>query len=294
MPQLDKEASCSMFTDSQTTWRQVMLTMKARWGHLWNRKLAFRYGMAASDACPLCGEQDSTGHMLGGCPHTQAMRVARHDNAVKIVQSAIAKGSMRGSFTIMDAGAANDLPDSVSGKRLPPWLFRDQDAELGVKMRPDIFIVEGPQVGAAPGEGDRRIHIIEVGYCGDTQRAEKEEEKKMQHQALTLLLRANGHRVTTHVIVLGRCGTIPLSLRTLLRDSLGDLDSARAAKCAKKLSRNAVAWVEKMYAARQGVDRPAQPTTTQNPSQAPKGLNLNPLVRKRRPMHKHGGHNGPG
>ena len=99
------------------TVKQRNLVLKARWGHLWNRKLAHRYGRAASPNCPLCGQPDSAGHLLGGgqphlCtdPAVVRMRIARHDEAVCIIHRDIAKTPLHGDYTIMDAGPLADLP----------------------------------------------------------------------------------------------------------------------------------------------------------------------------------------
>ena len=119
----DGETSGFFHRDPGVTWAQKHHTMLARWGMLWNQKLAHRYGKAPHDNCPRCGQPDSVGHLLGGCTETQGLRTARHDQAVKIIQRAISKSALKGQFTIMDAGAAADLPEGVAGKRLPGWLL---------------------------------------------------------------------------------------------------------------------------------------------------------------------------
>ena len=40
----------------------VRNTLKARYGCLWSQKLAYRYGLAPDDRCPLCGEPDGASH----------------------------------------------------------------------------------------------------------------------------------------------------------------------------------------------------------------------------------------
>ena len=125
VPGMHKPSNARMWKDSSLKWRQVIRTLKARWGQLWNQRLAHRYGMAPTPNCPLCGCIDSVGHMLGGCEHptARAMKISRHDGAVKLIQQAISKSPKGGWYTVMDAGKDSDLPDDVTGKRLPDWLL---------------------------------------------------------------------------------------------------------------------------------------------------------------------------
>ena len=299
LPSLDKASSAYFWTAPNVTYKQRRLTFAARWGLLWNRKLAFRFKRASSPNCPLCGNPDSTGHLLGGCSHpdTIAMRIARHDEAVRILQSAIEKAPSRDHrtmYTIMDAGPATNLPEGVSGKRLPSWLLPALPASDKLKMRPDLLIITGfenPGDDASPEDIWRSllhqrapvmIHIIEVGYGNDTALAEKDLEKREQHLALYNELTKPGHFaphcVKYHTVPLGRCGAIPSSLRILFRDlGLGSTD-ASVCTCAKKLHVNAIHWLEKMYTHRQALDRRGAPGQA-----APKPCNLNPLIPKQRP-----------
>jgi phosphoribosylcarboxyaminoimidazole (NCAIR) mutase len=229
-------------------------------------KLAHRYKLAPTPNCPLCGEHDSTGHVLGGCHAAAALRVARHDTAVRLIQQAIAKGSKGNSWMLMDAGKASELPEEVAGKRLPVWLLPSESEELRQKLRPDIVIVEGLPSNTIVAENDRlrntKIHVIEVGYGSDTNHADKETEKMAQHQAFLTKLReqefcrGGGAPVFYHVITLGRCGTVPASLSTLLQTHLG-VGESQATTCIRKLHRSAVHWVQKFYIHRMTSD-PAQ------------------------------------
>ena len=279
VPLTHKPSNAHMWKDSQIKWGQIMRTMKARWGLLWNQKLAYRCKRALSPNCPLCGQMDSIGHMLGGCSHVEAaaMKIARHDQSVKLIQKAIALGPMGGFYMIMDAGKDCDLPDGVSGKRVPTWILPPIDANTTPearqiektrrrKMRPDILILEGLEEKDVRGSNvDRirshindlnatrklRIHVIEVGYCSDLDHAAKDSDKRKQHEDLVALLRQTCPRTSFHdPVTLGRCGTIPASLITLLKETFG-LHTSRADEYAKKLNRHAVQWVDKMYTHRQ-------------------------------------------
>jgi ribonuclease HI/exonuclease III len=279
LPTLHRPSSFSMWKNSHVTHRQRVLVMKARWGQMYNRKIAFRIGKVASDACPLCGQPDSTGHLLGGCQHAdvKAMAISRHDQAVKLIQKAIRLSPLGGFYTIMDAGAAKTLPDDVEGKRLPAWLFPDIEATLPPaaqaseadrrkKLRPDILVVEGLQAQDTRRDETSvkehvrtnikkyRIHIFEVGYCSDINHAEKDADKAKQHDELVQLVRTAGFEVQYHKpISLGRCGSIPMSLYTLLRKTF-HANSKRANEYCNKLSAHAAEWVDKMYTHRQCVE----------------------------------------
>jgi hypothetical protein len=204
------------------------------------------------------------GHLLGGCDETQGIRTARHDQAVKIIQRAISKGALQGRFTIMDAGAAEDLPQDVAGKRLPEWLFQQgQDRLTGVCLRPDILLVSCPSLdktrpgdeSKAPPEREeaKTIHIIEVGYSSDLSMDIKESEKHRQHEELEKLLKRGNPAgtVTRHTIILGRTGAIPASLFTLLGAGVGLLPKPKIQQVGRKLCKHAVQYIEKFTWARQ-------------------------------------------
>ena len=281
--------SCSQtWTDAQITWRQSMLAFKARWGQLWNQKLAHRYGRAPTPNCPLCGEPDSVGHLLGGCTHREcvAMKIERHNAAVRMVHDTITRNSKQGGcYTIMDACPANNLPEGVQGTRLPPWLLPNGHpaADELQKCRPDILIIEGLPAAAIAGKGAAEIramlhhsansdsnreslkiklHLLEVGYCGDTRHAERDQEKQEQHARLLNILTlphtptSGGptadppfklSAVVLHPpITLGRTGTLPTSLIATLKGPL-QVPGPDATACATRLHRHAVHYVERMY-----------------------------------------------
>ena len=95
------------------------------------------------------------------------------------------------------------------------------------------------------------VHIFEVGYCSDIGHAEKETEKRKQHDELNTLLKAAGFKVQYHSpITLGHTGTIPQSFYNTLRTAFS-LDSTNAKRHCSKLAMHAAAWVDKLYTLRQ-------------------------------------------
>jgi ribonuclease HI/exonuclease III len=207
--------STHAWTSSEVSFKALLTTLKARWGQLYNQKLAVRYHLAATDACPLCGQHDSAGHILGGCAHPvlKAMHIKRHNIAVQKIFKAIQKHSHWGGyFGIMDACPREDAAShGAADTRLPTWLLPDITDEERNKLRPDILIVEGLRARHVQDlEQDTKfsIHIVEVGYCSDSRRDERHQSKTTQHLTLRELLEARGHTVTIHTVLLGTCGTI--------------------------------------------------------------------------------------
>ena len=144
--------------------------LKGRYGRLWNKKLAFMFNMpylsgepvAKDTKCPLCGEPDSAGHMLGHCQHKElkAHYIARHDKAMRKVIREVMKGHSGGQYIIAYMGQLEGLRElGVLSKRIPEFVLpdgnlpqsyiaaynteSDNDAQqIRSKLRPDMMIVE--------------------------------------------------------------------------------------------------------------------------------------------------------
>ena len=212
------ESSNAMWNSSRASTSIRRLVLKARSGTLYNQKLALRYGRSTHDHCPLCGQPDSVGHILGGCRHRKMKGhyIKRHDKAVRMIHRTLQKGSQGGVYSIMDAGRIQDVLNTVAnGKRVPAWVLPDEDPATREKMRPDILRIIGLPVNATPDEICEAVHnkdkhtiqIIEVGYGPDTRWRDTLETKKAQHIQLQEALEAAGWTVEVHVIILGRAGT---------------------------------------------------------------------------------------
>ena len=202
-------------------------------------------------------------------------KILRHDGAVKLILKAIAKGPKGGFYKIMDAGKEKDLTSDVAGKRVRPWLFPPIDDNLTAqekraeterrrKLRPDILVIEGLETANIRGKSTEeirqfltdnrhrlKVHILEVGYCGDLNHDQKDFDKRAQHAELVSLIRESDLTVLFHdPVTLGRCGSIPASFVTLMKDSFG-LSAAQAEATAFQLNRHAVQWVDRMLTHRQ-------------------------------------------
>ena len=204
IPSLNPHSISQIWTDNHITWVQAIYTLKARWGQLFNQKLAFRYGLAPNPNCLRCGQPDSVGHMLGGCQEKscKAITIERHNKSVRIITDTITRSSkFGGCFTVMDACPSTQLPPGVQATRLPPWLLprgHPAAAEL-TRCRPDVLIVEGLPACLLAGKSDDQIrallkarqtsiHILEVGFGSDTNHADKESDKREQHARLLQIL----------------------------------------------------------------------------------------------------------
>jgi hypothetical protein len=71
----------------------AMRLFKFLWGHLYNGKLALRYGHAATDACVLCKGPDSCTHIGSGCPSLKGLYINRHNAAVRLIATFLENGT---------------------------------------------------------------------------------------------------------------------------------------------------------------------------------------------------------
>jgi ribonuclease HI len=236
-------SSNKFWTSTKIQHKTKFHILKARWGRLWNRKLAYRWKMpyansthpATSSSCPICHTcEDGAGHILAGCTHRtfKGMYITRHDATVRLIHKAISKGDLGSRRMIMDVGKEEDLPRGVLGKRLPAWL-RPSSIPLPdwTRMRPDLVIL--PESESPTGKADKIIWIIELGYCSDTNHATKFVEKHAQHARLVESLEQAGYLVHYIIITIGTTGTIP----TTFLDHMTKLGIARlqALKLADKV-----------------------------------------------------------
>ena len=160
--------------------------------------------MDSPDApCPLCGGNDSCGHILGACRHPDMHKqyIIRHNKAVEKITSLLRKGKNGGCYIVADIGTLENPDPNSDDTRLPTWVLPNTPAEERSKMRPDILIIptlsrEQARSIAAVGSKRRRaldrgqhtVHIVEVGYGPDTNHASKIQEKTAQHQTLAQAL----------------------------------------------------------------------------------------------------------
>ena len=126
--------SNAFWTGSGTTRSMTVNVLKCRCRQLWNKKLAFIRNMpyfsgqppAKDMKCPLCGQPDSVGHMLGHCQHKDmaGSYIARHDEAMRKVIKATLKGQQGSKYIIADVGRLPELQKlGVHSKRIPAFVL---------------------------------------------------------------------------------------------------------------------------------------------------------------------------
>ena len=113
----------------------------------------FRGGRIPSDIkCPLCGLDDSTGHMLGECMDTdmKSIYIERHNEAARMILTEVMKGAYGNRMVCMDVGSHAKVAHlNVKHTRIPENVISDhllrengmQTADRQ-KLRPDALIIE--------------------------------------------------------------------------------------------------------------------------------------------------------
>ena len=190
--------------------------LKARYGVLWNAKLAKRFncsypcaqkGAPSTGKCPLCGGDDSAGHILGECAHEcmKPLYVARHDKAARILLRHVRRGAHGARYMLADVGSPDKLaPLGITDKSIPPWILPENHSRV------DALIADVPHTWCTtrrlpPGT---RVDVIELGYRGDHRRTEKRTEKTEQHACTLRSLRAAGYDVHYHIWDISNTGVM--------------------------------------------------------------------------------------
>ena len=250
--------------------------LKARWGQLWNKNIAYRQNMSygkgqgkALDArCPLCKEADGISHMLGSCNHAmmKGMYIERHNLAARKILRLILEGSHGNCYMLADVGSEAKLGGlGALDSRLPEWLLPDNAlSDTGAdraQLRPDILFTNAQYAEPEPAGASKdhaaldehsctgkTVWIIEVGYCAATRYQDKLTEKKQQHQRLIDILQRTGYEVHLLPVLLGNTGEIFKS--TLANIKLAGADADRVDRLASKLSFHAQKTMQSIVQAR--------------------------------------------
>ena len=132
--------------------------------------------------CPICPLEDSIGHIMGGCSHTDMKKqyIARHDKAVRMLIKSLIKGKQGGNYIVADVGQMEQLKElGVHSKRIPSFVLPDSHMQANQgsedhkaaltacrdpdrdKMRPDVMVVE-------LSETERRQYLPHTADTGHT------------------------------------------------------------------------------------------------------------------------------
>jgi hypothetical protein len=189
------------------------LVLQYRTGGLHTAKMRHRMNLARTPDCVLCGQLDGGHHSLSGCPHLRGLYMERHNAAGRLILRYIIKGSKGGNVVAHDFGRQKDSLDGTDQARLP----RTMPGSGHTGSRPDLVMVSGNRNAPL---ARRRVDILEVKYCRDTDPAAQTTRAEAQHtQFVDRLLRKGYHarRIHYHTIVLGVGGTIYKSMYPALR-----------------------------------------------------------------------------
>ena len=243
-------------------WAKVNL-LKAQWGQLWNKNMAYRQkmryrageGVANNANCPLCGSHDGISHMLGSCTHPmmKAVFIERHNIAARMVLKLLLEGSHGNCYILADIGSTTRLGDlGALDAWLPDWLISDSELVCeggGEALRPDILVTTAQpplpsqqnmhmhESGFVSSAAGKTVWIVEVGYCAATRYHDNLLEKQQQHERMTQTLQSKGF--TVHVLPVLLVNTGEIFKSTLLNIKLAGADADRISKLASRLSTHA-------------------------------------------------------
>ena len=274
---LELERSNDFWRRSDIKAAAVRQVLKARFGVMWNMRQAFKMQMpyflggpiARNTRCPLCQEPDSTTHLLNGCLHKEmkALQISRHDEAGRLILKEILRGKHGSSHVVADLGRYEKIKGlGIHDNRVDANLLPDQTfvraglaPRLRTKMRPDILMARpmrsnlcrkrkrSTDCGTA-----KRIDVVEIGYTSEGRYRDKLEENQHQHDELVALLVMAGHKVKTHVIVLGSAGGLFKSTTQALLD-LG-VERTRGDKLLRRLHAHSIHWLHTMVKKRRQLE----------------------------------------
>ncbi|NCB23728.1 MAG: hypothetical protein EOM56_13025 [Deltaproteobacteria bacterium] len=252
--------------DPQVTATERRTLIRFRTGTLYNTKHAIRFGHlppGSEPICPLCKGRDGGTHILSGCQHEviRKMVTARHDEAGRTILKAILKGALGAGLVYADVGSNEKfMADGVRTafpqiRTIPGWLTQNipnsrPDAIMVIPLTPRRHWPRTPQ--DLP-ESERRIILIEIKYCPDTDPSAQKNKALGQHKDLMETLAGKGADIQTVPILLGIGGTVydELTRQPLL--SLGVPPTA-ITKVLNKLNRLAAKWAASLVGTRRQLE----------------------------------------
>jgi endonuclease/exonuclease/phosphatase family metal-dependent hydrolase/ribonuclease HI len=224
---IDKKSSMAFWDMEQKrelTYNHVVNTMRARWGGIYTAKTAVRMGVPyfcapalgywPAGACPLCGQPDSTTHILGECPEHKHLHIQRHDSAGRCLLKHIRKGARGGDFIVADVGSRDKLVShGITEKTIPSWLLPGRSFS---PSRVDVAVIRAPTETTKeqrPLATDTCITLVELGFRKDYDaHLTKVSEKTAQHSLTKELLLARYPDTELQIWDIGYTGMIPSRL----------------------------------------------------------------------------------
>ena len=243
---------------------QKTQVVKAWVGATYNQKWALRFKRAATSLCPMpnCKEQDSVGHILGECQHPalKGLHIKRHDDTVIRIAKAMRHSNtpkVKRSLIMVDAASTDSLITRGVPKRLAAWLFNGLDGNTRARLRPVILLLTIQEVHDTTKSNWKdvlkahgRLHILEVGYGGDTFYERTYQRKQEQHRALYDHLTQAGWIVDEpHLLLFGHGGSVYKSTWDIMHKTL-DIPAAKLERLFSKIQRVAAERVQQIIATR--------------------------------------------
>ena len=186
----------------KSNWRTIRLVLRYRTGTLWTEKRAARFKCSSSSTCPLCGNEDSIGHLFGRCIKLKGMYLERHHRLCRAIFKGILNGDLGAAVLQADIGNIADCTQErlCISRYIPQNLM----GSLSMPSIPD-FTLFIPPSSKLP-----ELRVVEIKTCQDTDPHPQLTKAKTQHASLLKLLqRRNPHiQVYFHVILIGQMGTI--------------------------------------------------------------------------------------
>ena len=229
IPHTHRELSNGFATGSAIGLATKRRVWKARCRLIWNKKLEKLYNKQGDDRCPLCGQQDGTRHILGGCSALAGLYTERHNAVGRLILKALRLHSSEGAEIVQhDVGSAaklaNDGVGSTCSRMVPASTLPDEVlARHGCARsdcsRPDITLDSKSAERNEPRRNEPRfIRLVEIKVCNDTDDRPAWGRAETQHEALLHMLRSlhGRDRVSLIPLLFGSAGTIFTSTRASL------------------------------------------------------------------------------
>jgi ribonuclease HI len=248
----DHEASNRFMTTTQISPQERSTALKYRYGVLYTRKLAMRYGHAPDSNCLLCGQVDGGHHTASGCPALSELYTSRHNKVGRQIMTRVLRGR-KGAFLIqMDIGSAanckqdnitNPTPRNIPWDSLPPAIQEAYHKRPELKNhRPDGLLYKPSTLTKAA-----KYWIMEIKICRDTEPLDKMDQAKSQHKHLIDTIKTADPKATVTYcpLLVGVTGTIyDHTIENL--EILGVKDAALR-KCIKEIHITAIKYLSTIY-----------------------------------------------
>jgi hypothetical protein len=245
-----------MHAGAQLSFAERATALRYRTGTMYTAKQRYRFKLAPSSDCLLCGQPDGGHHTASGCPHLLKLYTYRHNKAGQLIMKAVRDGTMGAHVVMMDLGKEGEHSqqgrdqegEQQPPRRIPRGALPDAMPE-GVKAAvtqhsiPDAFLYQ-----PATHECLAKYVIVEIKYCRDTDPRQQLDAAKNQHKPLELAIRAAAPKAIVQYvpIMLGVGGTIFKSCTT---DPLSQLGIRKGALniLKYKLHRHAIKQIHWIY-----------------------------------------------